>query len=481
MFKIEKLTNFLLEEEKVELSLSSWVEKWKDITIENLSTVLDNQWNNDFSTAFKEIYNQYISDNYNEKNIWDKFFKKTQDTKILNQNKLEDTFDRLMKWENVESEENLDILWNLFNNTSFLKVFENFLDNNDKYPEILNKKNIKEFILNKIKLEKKRIIDDYLLNTWKVFIVDWKYYVHNNELITTTQSILDEFKYDNSLDYLEKKAHLFDDMYQINDKIVLSNKWWNFIIFDKNTENIIYESKKWESISEESLNPIIVTILKPYWLKAELNIETWEVIEEETKENKIKKGLFGLWKLVIPTYFIENNDFDWFLRSPYLWKLLKLWKHWNNIFDIADKPAFKKILLETIKENFSYFLTKIKFEDGIDWWSFFNWLEDYIEENYEKYTEICELNDWRFFFNRENHSKYLKWLMSWEFDEKNYLKLLPNKYLEIYSESSMTEKWSPVLPILNKNWYMTWKEVLTWEEFLVKLDENGEIKHIIKK
>jgi len=318
--------------------------------------------------------------------------------------------------------------------------------------------------------------EEYLNDRVNIFFINWKYYACLAEIAPEKELKLKELNNDKNLKYLEKRAIFFDNIKRVGDKIIMSNNLWNFIVFDKNTDNIIYESKKGEILAEESLGKSILTIIKPYWLTSELNIETWEESENETENKRVKYSFLWkrFWKLIIPTYFIENNDFDWFLRSSYLWKLLKLWKKWTNIFDIANKPEFKEILLETIENNFSIFATKIKFEKDIDWWPFFNWLEKYIEENYEKYSQIIKLdNMWK------NYSKIGKSVIkqthyNWEAIDCQYfyVKLFDKKFLKMEKKD-----W-----VEYKRWdYYICKEVLTWDEYLIKLDENSNIEHVVKK
>jgi len=536
MSKIDALTRVYLEQEKWYWNTSWWwINNAISETTDDFSKLLDEKWDNYFSLAFQEIYNEF-TEKQSENNVWDDFKDRVNKAKEKWKIKLKTTFERLIKWEEIQDKNNLTILEKLFRNKDFLKIFREYVKENskitDKMKEELSVKKISRLIKEKIDeskcvsklswnssyrifLSEKGNYDIENMDTWKIYeniALKWcskdfkiknvwwedciitetqvfplKKDSNNNSLLTFPKNIFHIFNWyiyttnweTYPIQELNKNYCIKFDNISVDDwKIIMYNNWWNFIVFDEKTENIIYESKKWDSFVEITKEHKKVKYTNFIDQNVEFDIDLGE---EKIEYKKIRKTFFWIWKLIIPTHFIANNDYDWFLRSPYLKELLKLWNDWNNIFDIINELIdLKKVLLETIEKNFDFLRTDIKFEKGIHWWTFFNWLEKYIEENYEKYEIINWLNSWRFYLNREKYSKHLKWLMSWEWSGKNYLKLGLNKFIEIDSERSMTEKWSPNLPV--KIWeYILWKEILSWDEYLVKLDKEWNILHVIKK
>jgi phage anti-repressor protein len=76
--------------------LSSAVEKTAIQAVNTLSLVEDEEGNNEFSKAFKEIYEEYLKQSSDKYKISDDYKEKLEEAKIFAKINLEDTFAKLM-------------------------------------------------------------------------------------------------------------------------------------------------------------------------------------------------------------------------------------------------------------------------------------------------------------------------------------------------------------------------------------------------
>ncbi|MDQ7023127.1 MAG: hypothetical protein Q9M97_06410 [Candidatus Gracilibacteria bacterium] len=121
----------------------------------------------------------------------------------------------------------------------------------------------------------------------------------------------------------QNNTESFENIKEIEGKIIMSNNGGNFIIFDKKTENIVYESKKGDSFIEMTKedNGIRYKDANGLFVEYDLNLA-----EEKYDDYKYKKTLF-LRKKIFP-----SNDMKAFIESPLF----------GDFLNEALKKKFKK-------------------------------------------------------------------------------------------------------------------------------------------
>jgi len=242
-----------------------------------------------------------------------------------------------------------------------------------------------------IKASKKNELKNLELefNLWKnIFILNWRYY----HCLKYTYAAQDLF-------LSENQATKFNEIQEVDWKIIMYNEFWkDFIIFDREIENVFYKWKKWEEVL---IMDGEVSIYKPYYallleendetgnkteytwkVSSVLNLKTWEETFDEY-EDKYTFLWEIFWNLIFPEYFNKNiNDIEWFLWSTFFWDFLAIFfknqdfkrKSLNMILSDKDlgywleaiKAIFKELLFyiknnsAEFSQNFNFKALKIK-------------------------------------------------------------------------------------------------------------------------
>ncbi|MDQ7009660.1 MAG: hypothetical protein Q9M94_05205 [Candidatus Gracilibacteria bacterium] len=277
----------------------------------------------------------------------------------------------------------------------------------------------------------------------------------------------------------QNNTESFENIKEIEGKIIMSNNGGNFIIFDKKTENIVYESKKGDSFIEMTKedNGIRYKDANGLFVEYDLNLA-----EEKYDDYKYKKTLF-LRKKIFPSNdmkaFIESPLFGDFLNEALKKKFKKKGKtiikkgkkikirgetikiKGKTVFEIDEleellllyygtfkkepsKVIFSKKTKSTFSHRLSVYINNLQFTSNEKNKSISNKI------SFKKYVLVNRLNK----LNKEEDSKYLK--------------LALNKFIEIDEKVKI-------------GGYISGKEILTGGEYLVKLDKKRNIEHVIKK
>ncbi|MDQ7009661.1 MAG: hypothetical protein Q9M94_05210 [Candidatus Gracilibacteria bacterium] len=111
-------------------------------------------------------------------------------------------------------------------------------------------KNIEASGKHKIEREEKHEI---LLTYNNIFFINGLYCVHKKELSPAVEKELNELNKSEDLKYLEKRVIFFENIEEVNDKIIMSNVGGNFIVFKKDNTDLFFESDLGDELLNKSL------------------------------------------------------------------------------------------------------------------------------------------------------------------------------------------------------------------------------------
>jgi len=247
-------------------------------------------------------------------------------------------------------------------NNQIKKNIETFKYSFNEFDLEFFKKNVENTLELEAIFEVPKNIEKELLETWKVFILNWEYYYCTNETYPAQLLFLNE-----------NQARKFDKIQEIDWKIIMCNKFWkDFIIIDKEKNEIIFESKKWEIFIEIIKKGNTIRIGKKCWLIYEYNIDLNEKKFDSYKDIYevkwwklvnffINKLNFKIWKLKLPEFI----NIEELLDTPYFWDIIAI--------ALSDEQYRRKTFFECTQDpNF--------IDIYIAWWNIFTDKSEIIEE-----------------------------------------------------------------------------------------------------